>query len=499
MGFFDTLKKLIFGEKKPAKVTPKTPEKYSYNPVKQPSFESKPRASSASTAMGDSWAYEVDGLEEIKKHKDRFVAIDLETTGLSVETGDRIIEIGAVIFENGKKVKEFNTLVDPNRPIPSAASRVNHIYDHDVIGAPKTKEALSMFLDFLGDVANREAMVVAHNAPFDLKFLMTAFNYCGYNVKVNYIDTLKYSRKFVKNLSNYKLGTVARHFKISNKKAHRATSDAEVCGQIFINLMKIADLAVEEHHASFRKSDNAISEREMEVCAYIQKVIQESGGDLKFLRFYKSSAGSIHVLHPYKFMIFKIGKKNDGYIVIPKEYTTGISMLIKPCAKSEGGEEAVRCYFNTLSDLDPLKEYIKSAWRRSNVDLENAWKLTGLTDERIENDVLKHTVPLPVDKMNEILKNAYIREAEDKKKREAKQSVSIPDNKEEDFESLAAPIKETIPRPDIVQLDDEENEVNVFPSVAEASRVVGVNAKSIREVLKGNQHHAGGFKWKYKE
>jgi hypothetical protein len=85
----------------------------------------------------------------LKMLERRFVAFDVETTGFSPQR-DRIIELGAVIFEEGKPVGEFNTLVNPGMHISSGASAVNHITDDMVTNAPKDAKAVQLLQDFMG-------------------------------------------------------------------------------------------------------------------------------------------------------------------------------------------------------------------------------------------------------------------------------------------------------------------------------------------------------------
>ena len=76
-------------------------------------------------------------------------------------------EIGAVLFDGSHAVKGYGTLIDPGRPIPPDASAVNGITDEMVRGKPRVVDVLSGFADFCGDLP-----LVAHNAPFDFKFLL---------------------------------------------------------------------------------------------------------------------------------------------------------------------------------------------------------------------------------------------------------------------------------------------------------------------------------------
>ena len=99
-----------------------------------------------------------------------FVAFDIETTGLNA-MNDRMTEIGAIIF-SGTEIKQvFNTFVDPERHIPPDITQLTGIRDSDVAGAPKEKEAMQMFIDFIGD-----RPIIAHNAHFDVGFMTAAAN-----------------------------------------------------------------------------------------------------------------------------------------------------------------------------------------------------------------------------------------------------------------------------------------------------------------------------------
>lgn len=184
-------------------------------------------------------AIQVDNniIENLKK---RYIAFDTETTGLN-PSRDRIIELGAVLFENGKAVKKFETLVNPGVLIPARVTAVNHITNNMLKNAPNEDVVYSQFAEFMKDVFNEQTVICAHNAKFDMNFLSETLMRLGYNANINYIDTLDFSRKKIIGLYNYKQDTVAHYFDIINEQAHRAASDAETCGKILWNLITIVN------------------------------------------------------------------------------------------------------------------------------------------------------------------------------------------------------------------------------------------------------------------
>lgn len=179
-------------------------------------------------------------FEAIEKIRKRFIAIDFETTGLKAYS-DRIVEIGAVIFENGVAKSSFNTLVNPGIPISAAATSVNHITNEMVKDAPNEQAAIDELVNFAKDAIEGNCYFCAHNARFDSGFLAEALRRCGYDAVLQFADTLNISRRAVMGLTDYRQETVAKHFGIENKDAHRAASDAEVCGQIMVRLCDIEE------------------------------------------------------------------------------------------------------------------------------------------------------------------------------------------------------------------------------------------------------------------
>jgi DNA polymerase-3 subunit epsilon len=156
-------------------------------------------------------------------HEVVFVVVDLETTGGSPASCE-ITEIGAVKVRGGERLGEFQTLVNPGVPIPPFISVLTGISDAMVGGAPRLGTALPAFLEFAGD-----AVLVAHNAPFDISFLKAACAATGREWPGNRVlDTARLARQVVTRdeAPNCKLASLARLFRATTTPDHRALSDA---------------------------------------------------------------------------------------------------------------------------------------------------------------------------------------------------------------------------------------------------------------------------------
>jgi DNA polymerase III epsilon subunit family exonuclease len=172
-----------------------------------------------------------------------FVVFDLETSGAKCPPC-RITEIGAYRIEKGKIVGEFQTLVNPEMLIPPFITQLTGISDKMVENAPKFAEIATDFLDFIG-----EAVLVAHNAPFDMRFLNHEIGkvYTDYRVANPNICTVQLSRKLIPNIENHRLHTVAEHYSIYIENRHRAADDAHATAKIFVNLLnQLNELGVKD-------------------------------------------------------------------------------------------------------------------------------------------------------------------------------------------------------------------------------------------------------------
>jgi DNA polymerase-3 subunit alpha (Gram-positive type) len=159
-----------------------------------------------------------------------FVVFDIETTGLKAGT-EKIIEIGAVKVENGEITGEFSSLVNPQKPISEFIRKLTGISDAMVKDAPPISEVLPAFLEFCGD-----ACLVAHNASFDIGFIVHAARQLGLSLNNPVADTLELSRMLYPELRSHKLNIMAGKLGIDMGSHHRATDDARTTAQIFSHL-----------------------------------------------------------------------------------------------------------------------------------------------------------------------------------------------------------------------------------------------------------------------
>ena len=164
-----------------------------------------------------------------------FVVVDLETTGGSA-TENRITEIGAVKVRSGQVIGEFATLVNPATPIPAFIAVLTGITDSMVADAPSEAEAVPAFLEFAAG-----AVVVAHNAGFDVGFLMAACERLGLEwPRASVLDTVRLARQALTRdeAPNVKLATLARVFRTEVQPNHRALSDARATVEVLHGLLE---------------------------------------------------------------------------------------------------------------------------------------------------------------------------------------------------------------------------------------------------------------------
>lgn len=164
-----------------------------------------------------------------------FVVFDTETTGLLPEQGDEIVQIAAVRIVNGKRVKSevFNLLVNPGRPIPASATAIHGVSDAMVADAVSVQEAVRQFHRFA-----EGAVLVAHNAPFDMEFLYRREKEVGMRFLHPILDTVLVSATAFGRAETHTLDALASRLgvHIEEDDRHTALGDAIATADVFIKL-----------------------------------------------------------------------------------------------------------------------------------------------------------------------------------------------------------------------------------------------------------------------
>ncbi|HWO95500.1 MAG TPA: ATP-dependent DNA helicase DinG [Bacillus sp. (in: firmicutes)] len=214
----------------------------------------------------------------------RFVVIDLETTGHSPKQGDKIIQLAAVIVENGKIVERFSSFLNPDMPIPAFIEQLTNIDDDMVKDAPFFEQVAPNVLKLL-----EEAYFVAHNVAFDLSFLQAELDGCGYDTLYNStIDTVELARMLLPTAEGYKLSQLAEELNLEHENPHQADSDAEVTAYVLLALLdKLQSLPL----ITLKQLCTLSLHLKSEISELIEEIIEEKAAVLK------ENEQSFHIIH----------------------------------------------------------------------------------------------------------------------------------------------------------------------------------------------------------
>ena len=166
------------------------------------------------------------------------VIVDVETTGLSPQEGDRVVEIAAMKIKGEEILDRWESLIYPGREMSFGAMSVNGITDEMLVGCPPAREVLPEFMAFIGD-----AYIMGHNVRFDWRFINHELMLAGYPLidPDKLIDTVRMARGIVPGLPSYALIELARFFKILQFQLHRAMPDVELTHKVFCQLVQRMD------------------------------------------------------------------------------------------------------------------------------------------------------------------------------------------------------------------------------------------------------------------
>lgn len=162
-----------------------------------------------------------------------WVVVDVETTGMSPWGGDRVTEVAAVLVRGGTLVDRFQTLVNPERPIPPMITALTRIDAAMVRDAPRFPDVCEQLLRFL-----RGHVFVAHNAEFDWRFLSAEISRAtGRTLTGPRLCTVRLARRLLPQLRSRRLDSLARFYDVEIADRHRALGDAEATARILLRFL----------------------------------------------------------------------------------------------------------------------------------------------------------------------------------------------------------------------------------------------------------------------
>lgn len=163
-----------------------------------------------------------------------YSVVDLETTGTNVNHGDRIIQIGCVLVQDGEIINHFETKINPREKIPRSIVQLTGIEDKDVRKAP-------LFEDIAGTIYSllAETTFVAHNVNFDFPFLNAELERAGYpSLSIPAIDTVTLSQILLPTAKSFRLRDLTSSLHIEHAHPHSAVSDAEATADLLNDLLR---------------------------------------------------------------------------------------------------------------------------------------------------------------------------------------------------------------------------------------------------------------------
>lgn len=279
---------------------------------------------------------------------DNYVVFDTETTGLSHVT-DQIIELAAIKVIDGEMVDSFNTLINPEMHIPSRATKVNNITDDMVKDSPKIEEALHAFIDFIEDYP-----LIAHNAPFDMKFLCWNASKLGIPIPNLSVNTLPLCRRAFPDSSNHKLKTMAEYIGYSGENYHRALSDVEALVEIYKKCREVLDPKVRAEKA------------EQDAHQRIIKILEKANIDTANVIANKTSSYLSLKLHNKYFINVKFSGQKK-YIAVRVARNELDSIQNKYDIEETSRE--TRIYVDNPEELENMEDFIITCYNSVNNNL----------------------------------------------------------------------------------------------------------------------------------
>ena len=287
--------------------------------------------------------------QDIPLNNATFVVFDIETTGLR-NNYDDIIEIGAVKIYGGMSVDTYSTFVKPSKEINDVIYNITHISNDDVKNAPSVEVALQEFINFVGD-----AILVAHNATFDLDFINQKIKECGLkSPHFPCIDTMQLARiLYSDKLKMFSLDKVAKHLKVTVETQHRALSDSITTSNVFkVMLSDLTDRCV----YNYKDINSLVDPEEAFKYIYPRHINLLVKNKVGLKNFYKiiSDSQTVHFYREPRILKSVLDKYREG-ILVGTSCSNGEIFRLAYEKSYEDLEKAIEYY--DYVEIQPLESY----------------------------------------------------------------------------------------------------------------------------------------------
>ena len=314
-----------------------------YNKGKEEKYKFKALYGTELTLIDDS----VDIVlrpKETKLLDTTYVVFDLETTGFNAGGADSIIEIGAVKINNGEIIDRFDELINPGRKLPQKIIELTNITDEMLEGKDNEENTVKKFKEWVGDLP-----MVAHNAKFDVSFIVMAHNKYNLGEFTNtVIDTLELSRALDTGYSRHSLSALVKRYDVpwDETAHHRGDYDAEGTALVFHKMLK---KLVSRNFETIKDLDKLVSKDEIHKygTSYHVNIIAKNKKGLKNLFKIISLANTKYLYKTPRILRSEIDKHREGLLIGSGCYESEIFRL----ARSKTDEE--------LSNLINFYDYIE--------------------------------------------------------------------------------------------------------------------------------------------
>lgn len=275
-----------------------------------------------------------------------YIALDTETTGLDCAAG-RIIEIGAIRYENGRPVRGFQSLLNPHVRCPKEATAIHHITNAMIAAAPDEAVIIEKFCRFLNETGALEGktLLAAHNAGFDMRFLKETLERLGFCGTLRYFDTVSASRKLLPHLKSHSLSSLEHYYGLHNEKAHRALADAKVCGDVIAIWLRAQPAPL----LGVRIFDGGEIYKERKAAEMVLHFLKAKGHPVESLQIYAVTNGA--ALGKERPVLWIRSIRSQGCLVFPFAHRRPD---LADAVRAEGGKAACRFLFEREAQLESV-------------------------------------------------------------------------------------------------------------------------------------------------